>query len=153
MRLSSLCYLEKDGMYLMMYRNKKSEDINQGKWIGIGGKFKEGETPEECMLREVKEETGFSLVRYCYRGLVTFVQEGQETEYMHLFTADRWEGTPIECTEGTLKWIEKEAVLDLNLWEGDKVFFRLLEERAEYFSLKLCYQGDILVKTVCYPKQ
>lgn len=152
MRLSSLCYLKKDGMYLMMHRNKKTEDMNQGKWLGVGGKFKEGETPEECMLREVKEETGFSLVQYYYRGLVTFVQEGQETEYMHLFTADQWEGTPIECTEGTLKWVKKEEVFHLNIWEGDKVFFRLLEERTDYFSLKLCYQGDILVKTVCYPK-
>ncbi len=152
MRLSSLCYLEQNGKYLMMYRNKKSNDLNQGKWIGIGGKFEEGETPEECMIREVKEETGFSLIRYRYRGLVTFVQEGQETEYMHLFTADQWEGVPIECTEGTLSWIKKEEVSKLDIWEGDRVFFQLLNERQEYFSLKLCYIGEELADVVCYPK-
>ena len=151
MRLSSLCYLEQNGTYLMMYRNKKAEDSNQGKWIGIGGKFMEGETPEECMLREVKEETGYSLLRYRYRGLVTFVQDGQETEYMHLFTADQWEGTPIECIEGTLAWVDKNDLFYLNLWEGDKVFFRLLEERQEYFSLKLRYIGEELVEVICYP--
>ena len=151
MRLSSLCYLEQNGTYLMMYRNKKAEDSNQGKWIGIGGKFMEGETPEECMLREVKEETGYSLLRYRYRGLVTFVQDGQETEYMHLFTADQWEGTPIECIEGTLAWVNKSDLFHLNLWEGDKVFFRLLEERQEYFSLKLRYIGEELVEVICYP--
>lgn len=152
MRLSTLCYLEKDGMYLMMYRNKKAEDINQGKWIGIGGKVEEGETPEECLLREVKEETGFLLTRYRYRGLVTFVSEGQETEYMHLFTATQWEGVPIECVEGTLQWVRKEEVFQLELWEGDPIFFRLLEERKEYFSLKLCYVENRLVDVVCYPE-
>ncbi len=152
MRLSSLCYLEQDGKYLMLYRNKKQNDINQGKWLGIGGKFENGETPEECMLREVKEETGLSIIRYSYRGLVTFVQEGQETEYMHLFTADQWEGVSAACTEGTLAWIKKEEVFQLELWEGDKVFFRLLEQRREYFSLKLYYIGEKLVDVICYPE-
>ena len=152
MRLSSLCYLEQNGKYLMMYRNKKSNDLNQGKWIGIGGKFEEGETPEECMLREVKEETGFSLIRYRYRGLVTFVQKGQETEYMHLFTADQWKGVPIECKEGTLSWVKKEEVSKLDIWEGDRVFFQLLNERQEYFSLKLYYIGEELADVVCYPE-
>lgn len=153
MRLTSLCYLEKEGKYLMLYRNKKQNDMNQGKWIGVGGKFEKDETPEECVLREVKEETGLSLTQYSYRGLVTFVQAGQETEYMHLFTADRWEGTLKECAEGMLKWIEKKEVFTLNLWEGDRVFLQLLEERKEYFSLKLCYEGDKLVKAVCFPEQ
>lgn len=152
MSLTSLCYLEKDGKYLMLYRNKKQNDMNQGKWIGVGGGFEKDETPEECMLREVREETGLTLVHYSYRGLVTFVAEGEETQYMHLFTADQWEGTLSECTEGTLEWIDKEEVLKLELWEGDRVFFRLLEERKEYFSLKLCYEGDKLVKTVCFPE-
>ena len=153
MSLTSLCYLEKDGKYLMLYRNKKQNDMNQGKWIGVGGGFEKDETPEECMLREVKEETGLSLIRYSYRGLVTFVAEGEETQYMHLFTADQWEGTLSECTEGTLEWIDKKDVLNLELWEGDRVFFRLLEERKEYFSLKLCYKGDKLVKTICFPEE
>ncbi len=153
MHLSTLCYLEQGETYLMMYRNKKTNDNNQGKWIGIGGKFQEGETPEECMLREVKEETGYTLTRYFYRGLVTFVQDGQETEYMHLFTADRWKGTPIECTEGTLAWVNKKDVFQLNLWEGDRIFFRLLEERQNYFSLKLRYMGEKLTEAICYPTQ
>lgn len=153
MRLSTLCYLEQDEKYLMLHRNKKKNDINQGKWIGIGGKFIEGETPEECMLREVKEETGYSLIRYFYRGLVTFVQDGQETEYMHLFTADQWEGTPIACMEGTLAWVNKKDIFQLNLWEGDRIFFRLLEERQNYFSLKLRYMGEKLAEAICYPAQ
>jgi len=153
MKLTTLCYLEQEGKYLMLYRNKKQNDINQGKWIGVGGKFEENETPEECVLREVKEETGLSLLQYRYRGLVIFVPAGEETEYMHLFTADKWEGTLTECTEGTLKWIKKEDVLNLNLWEGDRIFLQLLEKGAGYFSLKLYYEGDRLVKTVCFPEQ
>lgn len=150
MILTTLCYIEKDGKYLMLYRNKKENDLNKGKWIGVGGKFLEGETPEECMIREVQEETGLRISHYRYRGLVTFVPDVGETEYMHLFTADEFTGTLIDCREGTLKWIDKEKILTLNLWEGDRVFLELLEKDAEYFSLKLRYQGEKLAEVKKY---
>lgn len=146
MIMTTLCYVEEDGKYLMLHRNKKKADMNEGKWIGIGGKFEEGETPEECILREAKEETGLTLTKLHYRGLITFAMEGKETEYMHLFTASEYEGVLTECKEGTLRWIDKNEVCNLNLWEGDKVFLQLLEERHEYFSLKLSYRGDDLVE-------
>lgn len=144
-RLSTLCYLEKDGQYLMLHRVKKKNDINQGKWIGVGGHFEDGESPEECVLREVNEETGYTLTSYRYRGLVTFVFADEETEYMSLFTADGFTGDPIECNEGILKWIDKKEIFHLNLWEGDKIFLRLLEENAPFFSLKLVYnlEGEL----------
>ena len=134
--LTTLCYIEKDGCYLMMHRISKKEDANQGKWIGVGGHFQEGESPEECLLREVKEETGYTLTSYRYRGLVTFVLGDKETEYMSLFTADRFEGEPIDCNEGVLEWVPAEKVWSLNIWEGDKIFFRLLDEGIPFFSLK-----------------
>lgn len=144
-RLSTLCYIEKDEKYLMLHRIKKKNDINEGKWIGVGGHFEDGESPEECVIREVKEETGYTLTSYQYRGIVTFVFAEEETEYMSLFTGDGFCGEPIECNEGVLKWIRKQDVFQLNLWEGDKIFLRLLEEGAPFFSLKLVYnlEGEL----------
>lgn len=146
MQLTTLCYIEKDDNYLMLYRNKKENDINEGKWIGVGGRFEEGETPEECMLREVREETGLEVLGFKYRGLVTFISEGKMIEYMHLYTIHEFSGELVECNEGTLKWIPKSEVLSLNLWEGDKIFLKLLQESEEYFSLKLRYRGDELIE-------
>ena len=142
---STLCYIEKNGKYLMLLRNKKEADINKGKWIGVGGKFEEGESPEDCLLREVKEETGLSLSGYRFRGIVTFRQTGHETEYMHLFTADCFEGNLTPCSEGELHWVDKDKIWDLNLWEGDKIFLKLLEENAPFFLLTLFYEGDTLI--------
>ena len=141
-KLSTLCYIEKDGQYLMLHRVVKKNDVNKDKWIGVGGHFEEGESPEECVLREVKEETGYTLTSYRYRGLVTFVFADIEMEYMSLFTADGFEGEPILCNEGVLEWVDIEKVWKLNLWEGDKIFFRLLDENIPFFSLKLVYNID-----------
>ena len=138
-KLSTLCYIEKDNKYLMLHRVVKKNDVNKDKWIGVGGHFEEGESPEECVLREVKEETGYDLTSYRYRGLVTFVFADIEMEYMSLFTADGFEGEPIACNEGVLEWVDIEKVWKLNLWEGDKIFFRLLDENIPFFSLKLVY--------------
>lgn len=147
--LSTLCYIEKDGKYLMLHRVKKKNDINQDKWIGVGGKFEAEESPEDCVLREAKEETGLTLTNYKFRGLVTFVSGNGETEYMHLFTADGFEGEMIECTEGTLEWVDKDKIETLNIWEGDKIFLKLLVERETFFSLKLVYDGgEKLVEAV-----
>ena len=144
----TLCYLERGDEYLMLHRTKKKNDINHDKWIGVGGKFEDRESPEDCLLRECREETGLTLTHYRYRGLVTFICDVAETEYMHLFTADHWTGTPIECDEGELAWIKKADLLALPLWEGDKIFLRLLDENAPFFSLKLVYEGDRLVEAV-----
>lgn len=147
MKLSTLCYIERDDQYLMLHRITKKNDINKDKWIGVGGHFEEDESPEECLLREVKEETGYTLTSYRYRGLVTFVSGSGVTEYMSLFTADGFEGEPIECDEGKLEWVDKDRIEELNLWEGDRIFFRLLRERQDFFSLKLVYDGgDKLVE-------
>lgn len=141
-RLSTLCYIEKEDQYLMLHRILKKNDINKDKWIGVGGHFEDGESPEECVLREVKEETGYTLTSYRYRGIVTFVFGDQETEYMSLFTADAFAGEQVECNEGILEWVHKKDIFNLNLWEGDKIFFRLLEEEIPFFSLKLVYDLD-----------
>lgn len=144
MKNTSLCYIEREGSYLLLHRTKKVNDENHDKWIGVGGKFEEGESPEECMLREVKEETGLSLTRWRYRGIVTFVSDEWGGEYMHLFTADGFTGQLKDCDEGELEWVEKERLLSLPIWEGDKIFLRLLQSDAPFFSLKLCYQGERL---------
>ncbi|MDD6206956.1 MAG: 8-oxo-dGTP diphosphatase [Clostridiales bacterium] len=148
MELTTLCYIEKNGCYLMLHRVKKENDISHDKWIGVGGHFETNESPEECLLREVKEETGLTLTSWKFRGLVTFLYDNNEPEYMCLFTADAFEGELTCCDEGDLEWIPKENVSGLPIWEGDKVFFRLLEEDAPFFSLKLRYQGEHLVECV-----
>ncbi len=139
--LSTLCYIEKDGRYLMLHRTVKKHDVNKDKWIGIGGHFEPDESPEECLLREVKEETGYTLTSWRYRAVVTFVSGGGVTEYMSLFTADGFTGEQAACDEGELAWVEKDMVPELNIWEGDKIFFRLLKEHDGFFSLKLVYDG------------
>ena len=141
-KMTTLCYIQKDHQYLMLHRISKKNDVNQNKWIGVGGHFEYGESPEECSIREVKEETGYTLTSYRYRGLVTFVFADIETEYMSLFTADGFEGEQIPCNEGTLEWVDISDLEKLNLWEGDKIFFRLLEENIPFFSLKLVYNKD-----------
>lgn len=146
MKLSTLCYIEKDNQYLMLHRIVKKNDVNKDKWIGVGGHFEQGESPEECLLREVKEETGLDLLSYRFRGIVTFIASGWETEYMCLYTADRYEGEMISCNEGVLEWVDKDKLLDLNLWEGDKIFLKLLNEDVPFFSLKLKYEGNELVQ-------
>ena len=147
--LSTLCYIEKDDCYLMLHRISKKNDINKDKWIGVGGHFQTNESPEDCLFREVKEETGLTLTSYRFRGIVTFITDGlDEAEYMHLYTADGFEGTLIDCDEGTLEWVPKSKIYDLNLWEGDLIFFKLLDEDEPFFSLKLCYQGDKLIEAV-----
>ncbi|HIZ82726.1 MAG TPA: NUDIX domain-containing protein [Candidatus Mediterraneibacter pullistercoris] len=138
-RLSTLCYIERDGKYLMLHRTVKENDVNKDKWIGVGGHFEYGESPEECLLREVKEETGYTLTSWQYRGIVTFVYGEDTVEYMSLYTADGFEGRQIECDEGQLEWVDKDSVASLELWEGDKIFFRLLDMGREFFSLKLVY--------------
>lgn len=140
--LTTLCYIENDDQYLMMHRVKKENDINKDKYIGVGGHFEYGESPDECLKREVMEETGLTLTRYRARGLVTFIYGKDVCEYMHLYTADRFEGDIGECDEGELMWIDKDKVFDLNIWEGDKIFFRLLNEDRPYFSLKLVYTNE-----------
>ena len=151
MKNTTLCYLEQDGGWLMLHRVKKQQDENAGKWIGVGGKFEEGESPDECLCREVREETGLRLTRWACRGIVTFVSDRWPTEYMHLYTADGWEGEMVQgdaCREGVLEWVPTDTVETLPIWEGDKIFFRLLKEDRPFFSLKLTYEGDTLTEAV-----
>lgn len=145
MKLTTLCYIERNNAYLMLHRVSKKHDVNKDKWIGVGGHFEPGESPEECVLREVKEETGLTLTSWKFRGFITFSSEGWEDEYISLFTADGFTGEQMACDEGVLEWVGKEDVLNLNLWEGDKIFFRLMNEGRPFFSLKLSYQGNRLV--------
>lgn len=146
MKNTTLCYIEKDENYLMLHRVKKVNDENQDKWIGVGGKFEAEESPENCLLREVREETGLLLTDYRYRGIVTFVSNEWGTEYMHLFTASGFEGEMKTCDEGELVWVPKSEIEHLNIWEGDKIFFRLLAESDGFFSLKLKYEGETLAE-------
>ena len=154
MKITTLCYIEAEGKYLMLHRvaKEKKDDPNAGKWIGVGGHFEDGESPEECMLREVYEETGLTPVAWKQRGIITFVSDQWETEYMHLFTAELSAGDERielpDCDEGKLAWVEKNAVFSLPLWEGDKVFLKLLETEREFFSLKLKYRGEKLTDAV-----
>ena len=142
---TTLCYIERGDEYLMLHRVKKENDINRDKWIGLGGKFEEDESPEECLLREVYEESGLRLTSWRYRGIVTFVNTKCSSEFMHLFTADAFEGTVGPCDEGELEWIKKSELMKLTLWEGDRIFLRLLDSNEPFFSLKLSYDGDELI--------
>lgn len=141
---STLCYLEWDGQYLMLHRVKKQNDANHDKWIGVGGKFEEGESPEDCVTREVWEETGLTLTDYAYRGVVTFVSDRWEGEYMHLFTATGFTGQVKECDEGQLEWIPKEKLMQLPMWAGDRLFLERIAQPGPFFSLKLRYRGETL---------
>lgn len=145
MKNTSLCYLERRGAYLMLHRTKKEHDENGGKWIGVGGGFEEGESPDECARREIFEETGLTVGRLSYRGVVTFVSDEWGTEYMHLFTSSDFSGEATACDEGDLEWVMKDDVLSLNIWDGDRIFLRLLANGAPFFSLKLVYKKDTLV--------
>ena len=147
--LTTLCYIERDDAYLMMHRVKKERDINRDKWIGVGGHFEEGESPEECLLREVMEETGLTLTDYRLRGVITFMTDTYPAEYMFLYTAEGFTGIMHACNEGELEWVPKVKVEQPPIWEGDRIFFRLLEERQDFFSLKLRYEGDTLAEAVC----
>ena len=138
---STLCYLEKDGKYLMLHRNVKKDDMNRDKWIGVGGKLEFGESPEECLYREVLEETGYTLCSHNFRGVVTFVY-GEVTEYMFLYVSDDFNGDQRECDEGELVWVDRNEVLNLPIWEGDRIFLNLLKDKAPFFSLKLVYDEE-----------
>ena len=146
MILSTLCYIEKDKKYLMLHRTKKKNDINKDKWLGIGGKFEDGESPEECIIREVKEETGLTLNTYKLRCIVTYVSTNWETEYMYVFTSNDFSGELIECDEGDLQWIQKDRVTELNTWEGDKIFVDKIQKDNNFFTVKFNYDGDKLIK-------
>ncbi|MCC8044686.1 MAG: 8-oxo-dGTP diphosphatase [Clostridiales bacterium] len=151
--LTTLCYIEKDEKYLMLHRVSKDQDVNKGKWIGVGGHFESGESPEECLVREVREETGLTITSWRFRGLLTFSSEGWPDEYICLYTAD-YPGeeksaccadTLKKCDEGELSWVPKKDLLSLNLWAGDQIFLKLLIDDAPFFSLKLNYRGDELI--------
>ena len=146
MRLTTICYIEQDGNYLMLHRTKKENDQSHDKWLGVGGKFEKDESPDECILREVKEETGLTLTSYQLRGVMTFVSDIWETEYMFIYTADRFEGELTECSEGDLQWIRKTEVMNLKLWEGDKIFLKKLIDGDGFFTIKMEYEGEKLVK-------
>ncbi len=148
MRNTTLCYIHREGKTLLLHRVKKENDLNKDKWIGVGGGFEDKESPEDCLLREVWEETGLTLTAYRYRGVVTFVSDQWETEYMHLFTADGFTGTLKECDEGTLEWVEDALVPTLPTWAGDRIFLRLLERDVPFFSLKLTYAGEQLTSAI-----
>ena len=149
MKNTTLCYIEKDGKYLMIHRVKKVNDMNKDKWIGVGGKFEERETPFDCARREILEETGLSVGKLNYRGLVTFVSNEFGTEYMHLFHTDDFSGELTkDCQEGNLEWVDKNEILSLPLWEGDKIFLDLLNKDVPFFSLKLVYEGSKLISHV-----
>ena len=148
MKFKTLCYIEKDDSYLMLHRNKKKNDLSHDMWIGVGGHFENEETPSECLLREVKEETGLILNSYKLRGIVTFISDEAEGEYMFLYTSDGYTGELIECDEGELKFIKKSELENLYFWEGDRIFLKLIGENHDFFDLKLVYKGKKLVKAV-----
>ena len=148
MKNTSLCYIERDGQYLMLHRIKKAHDENRDKWIGIGGKFEPGESPEDCVLREVREETGLRLTQYRYCGIITFVSDRWQTEYMHLFHATGFTGALRECDEGQLEWIAIDRLLALPQWAGDRIFLDLMQKNVPFFSLKLRYEGETLAEAV-----
>lgn len=145
MQETTLCYLEQDEKYLLLFRNKKDHDVNQGKWIGIGGHLEEGESPEQCLIREVLEETGLKLKKFVYRGIIDFHSKGWESERMHLFTGSEWEGQLTESDEGTLAWIEKKQLFELPHWKGDELFLNKIVHNEPFFEMELYYDGDQLI--------
>ena len=145
-QLTTLCYIEENEKYLMLHRTKKDNDENHDKWIGVGGHFEKGESPEECLVREVKEETGLTLHSFDFRGIVTFVSDENPAEYMCLFTSKDFSGEMIQCNEGQLEWVDKSDVTNLNLWEGDRLFLELLTRDVPFFSMKLVYKNGRLVE-------
>ena len=147
-QMTTLGYIETRESYLMLHRVKKEQDVNEGKWIGIGGKFEYGESPEDCMIREAKEETGLAVTSMKFRGILTFICDKQDPEYICLYTIDGFSGQLKECDEGELLWVPKDEIFGLNLWEGDRIFFDLLQKDVPFFSLKLCYEGDQLLEAV-----
>ena len=151
--MTTLCYIERGNQYLMLHRTVKKNDVNKDKWIGVGGHFEDGESPEDCLLREVWEETGLHLTSYRFRGIVTFICDDYPIEYMCLYTAEGFTGELKECEEGRLEWVDKDRLMELELWEGDKIFFRLLQENAPFFSLKLVYEEGLLSEAVLDGKQ
>lgn len=151
-QLTTLCYIQKNDSYLMLHRITKKNDINKDKWIGVGGHFEKGESPEDCLLREVKEETGLTLDSFDFRGIVTFVYNDEPAEYMHLFTSKNFSGTLIDCDEGKLEWASFEKINSLELWEGDKIFLKLLQKNSPFFSLKLVYNQGKLQNFTLYPE-
>ncbi len=149
MKMTTLCYPERNGQYLMIHRTKKEHDANRDKWMGVGGHFEMGESPEDCMRREVWEETGLTVTAFRYRGIVTFVSDEWPCEYMHLFTCSDWTGEVKEdCNEGDLEWIDKRRLYDLTMWQGDRIFLELLDSNRPFFSLKLTYRGEELIGAV-----
>lgn len=151
-QLTTLCYIQKNDSYLMLHRVTKKNDINKDKWIGVGGHFEKGESPEDCLLREVKEETGLTLDSFDFRGIVTFVYNDEPAEYIHLFTSKNFSGTLIDCDEGKLEWVSFEKINSLELWEGDKIFLTLLQKNSPFFSLKLVYNQGILQNYTLFPE-
>ena len=145
---TTLCYLEKDGCYLMLHRVKKKNDVNHDKWVGVGGKFEPGEDALACVQREVTEETGLAMQAPIYRGIVDFYCDPWPAERMHLYTCTQFTGTMTDCDEGTLEWVPKQAVQALPIWQGDKIFFDLLAKDAPFFHLELFYNGDTLTRAV-----
>lgn len=150
---TTLCYLEQDGCYLMLHRVKKKKDVNKDKWIGVGGKFEPGEDALTCVMREVQEETGYTMQDPCYRAIVDFYCPPWQPERMHLYTCDTFTGTPHPCNEGDLVWVAKDKVQSLPIWQGDKLFFDLLDRGAGFFHLELFYDGDTLVRAVLDGKE
>lgn len=146
MKNTTLCYIEKDNKYLMLHRTKKENDLNKDKWIGVGGKFEDCETPDECVLREVKEETGLTLTNYRLRGIITFLSDEYEGEYMYLYTASEFVGEIITCNEGDLEWVSKDKILNLPTWEGDRYFLEAILSDRDFFTMKLRYEGDKLAE-------
>ena len=150
MIISTLCYIEKEDKYLFLHRTKKKSDVNEGKWIGVGGRLEPGESPEECVCREVEEETGLTLDSFRMRGILTFSSEGWEDECIFVFTSNEFHGEEKECDEGDLKWIKKDAIMDLNLWEGDRLFLKKIMDDEPFFSIKLSYKGDTLIESTVF---